>query len=274
MQAIAMPAFFFDLAWECHFIFLMSRVLEHLNALFRRRRLVVAVLVVLFCAGVVWTEHRTYWFARQLGAYLLLTNALRPQTGAVWQRIHARTQTQQNLDATDPMPIPLSGLPVAVARNRFECSRVPEIGEASYVAIYKTPLPDSDPNAQPLGDVIASLRAYRQGLSIVKALHLPDVHFHARVRNRFEHLYAEFGDGASDPDSLKAAVFAELATDLIPALRQRERAALIDAYQNGQVAQILLFRDLGHFRGELYRDEGHVPIAFEIDAKAVSEIVK
>ena len=268
----------FSLTWRGNAIlfFFINRVLEHINALFRRRRLVVAVLVALFCAGVAWSEYRTYWFARQLGAYLLSTNALRPQTGAVWQRIHARTQTQQNLDATDPMPIPQSGLPVAVARNRFECSRVPEIGEASYVAIYKTPLPDSDPNAQPLGDVIASLRVYRQGLSIVKALHLPDVHFHTRVRNRLDHLYATSADNpsASDPDSLKAAVFAELATDLIPALRQRERAALIDAYQNGRIAQILLFRDLGHFRGELYRAEGHAPIAFEIDAKAVSEIVK
>ena len=204
--------------------------------------------------------------------YLLSTNALRPQTGAVWQRIHARAQTQQNLDAADPMPIPQSGLPIAVARNRFECSRVPETGEASYVAIYKTPLPDGDPNAQALGDAIASLRAYRQGLGIVKALHLPDVHFHARVRDRFEHLYAGFGDGASD--SLKAAVFAELATDLIPDLRQRAHAALIEAYQNGEIAQIFLFRDLGHFRGELHRDEVPVPIAFEIDARAVSEIVK
>ena len=251
----------------------MTRLPENLKAIFCRRPVAtVLILVVLFCAGVAWSEYRTYWFARQLGAYLLSTNALRPQTGAVWQRIRARAQTQQNLDAVDPMPIPLSGLPIAVARYRFECSRVPEIGEASYVAIDKTPWPDGDPNARALGEVIASLRAYRQGLRIVEALHLPDVHFHARVRNRFDHLDAGFGDGASD--SVKAAVFAELATDLIPDLRQRERAALVDAYQNGRIAQIFLFWDLGHFRGELYRDEGHVPIAFEIDSRAVSEIVK
>ena len=243
-----------------------------------RRRPVAAVLIlfVLFCAGVAWSEYQTYWFARQLGAYLLSTNALRPQTGAVWQRIHAQEQTQQSMDETDPLPVPQSGLPVAVARNRFECSRVPETGEPNYVAIYKTPLPGGDPNAQPLGEVIASLRAYRQGLGIVKALHLPDVHFHARVRNRFDHLYATSADSlsASDPNSLKAAVFAELATDLISDLRQREQAELIDAYQNGRITQILLFRDLGHFRGELYREEGSAPIAFEIDAPAVAEIVK
>ena len=187
-------------------------------------------------------------------------------------------KSKRNKAWTKPIPCPSRnrGYRSRLPRNRFECSRVPETGEPNYVAIYKTPLPGGDPNAQPLGEVIASLRAYRQGLGIVKALHLPDVHFHARVRNRFDHLYATSADSlsASDPNSLKAAVFAELATDLISDLRQREQAELIDAYQNGRITQILLFRDLGHFRGELYREEGSAPIAFEIDAPAVAEIVK
>ena len=45
-----------------------------------------------------------------------------------------------------------------------------------------------------LGDVIASLRVYRQGLAVVKALHLPDVHFHAEVRKQIDYLYAQVGD--------------------------------------------------------------------------------
>ena len=251
--------------------------------------LVTLFLIAVLGAGVAWSEYQTNWFARRLGAFLLSTNALRPESGALWQDIQAQARTQQAIDTADPLQMPRAGLPHAVTSSRFEGSRVPESGVPSYVAIYRTPLPGVDLNARPLGDVIASLRVYRQGLAIVKALHLPDVHFHAEVRKQIDHLYTQVGDieavapdstaqadslGVIDPDSLKAAVFSELATTVIPDLRQREKDALIDAYQNGEIAQIFLYRDLGHFRGELFREGSQVPVVFEIEAGAVSEIVR
>ncbi|MCY3680773.1 MAG: hypothetical protein OXH16_05210 [Gemmatimonadetes bacterium] len=244
---------------------------------------VTLVLIALLGAGVAWSEYQTNWFARRLGAFLLSINALRPQSGALWQDIQAQVRTRQAIDASDPLPVPRAGLPDAVTYSRFEGSRVPESGVPGYVAIYKIPLPGVDLNTRPLGDVIASLRVYRQGLAIVKALYLPDVYFHAEVRRQIDYLYAQVGDieavapdtlGVTDPDSLKAAVFSELAAAVIPDLRRREKEALIDAYQNGQIAKIFLYRDLGRFRGELFREGSQVPVVFEIEAGAVSEIVE
>ncbi len=248
-----------------------------------RPLMVTLVLIALLGAGVAWSEYQTNWFARRLGAFLLSVNALRPQSGALWQDIQAQARIQQAIDASDPLPVPRSDLPDAVTRSRFEGSRVPEDGVPDYVAIYKIPLPSVDLNTRPLGDVIASLRVYRQGLAIVKALYLPDVHFHAEVRKQIDYLYAQVGDieavvpdtlSVTDPDSLKAAVFFELAAAVIPDLRQREKDALIDAYENGEIAQIFLYRDLGRFRGELFREGSRVPVVFEIEAGAVSEIVE
>ena len=268
----------------------MIRLPENIKVVLFRCRLrylcplvVTLILVALIGAGVAWSEYQTNWFARRLGAFLLSINALRPQSGALWKDIQAQARTQQAIDIVDPVPVPRAGLPDAVTRSRFEGSRVPETGVPSYVAIYKIPLPGVDLNTRPLGDVIASLRVYRQGLAIVKSLHLPDVHFHAEVRKHIEHLYAQVGDietvapdtlDVTDPDSLKAAVFSELATAVIPDLRRREKDALIDAYENGQVAQIFLYRDLGRFHGELFREGSQVPVVFEIEASAVFEIVK
>ena len=261
----------------------IKAVLSHFRVKYLRPLMVALLLIALIGAGVAWGEYQTNWFARRLGAFLLSINALRPESGAIWKDIQAQAQTQQAIDAADPLPVPRAGLPNAVTNSRFEGSRVPESGVPGYVAIYKIPLPGVDLNTRPLGDVIASLRVYRQGLAVVKALHLPDVHFHAEVRKQIDHLYAQVGDietvapdtlGATDPDSLKAAVFSELATAVIPDLRQREKEALIDAYENGQIAQIFLYRDLGRFRGELFREGSQVPVVFEIESSAVFEIVE
>lgn len=261
----------------------IKTVLSHFRVRYLRPLAVTLLLVVLIGAGVAWSEYQTNWFARRLGVFLLSTNALRPESGAIWKDIQAQARTQQAIDTADPLPVPRAGLPDAVTRSRFEGSRVPESGVPGYVAIYKIPLPGVDLNTRPLGDVIASLRVYRQGLAIVKALHLPDVHFHAEVRKQIDHLYAQVGDietvapdtlGITNPDSLKAAVFSELATAIIPGLRLREKDALINAYQNGEIAQIFLYRDLGRFRGELFREGSQVPVVFEIEASAVSEIVE
>lgn len=272
----------------------MMRFLKNIRAVscrvqYLRPLVAMLFLVMLIGAGVAWSEYQTNWFARRLGAFLLSTNALRPQSGALWRDIQAQARAQQAIDASDPLPVPRAGLPNAVTQSRFEGSRVPESGVPSFVAIYRTPLPGVDLNSQLLGDVITSLRAYRQGLAIVKALYLPDVHFHAEVRKQIDRLYAQVGDIETvmpdstaladslrvvDPDSLKAAVFFELATEVIPGLRLREKDALIDAYQNGQIAQIFLYRDLGRFRGELFREGSRVPVVFEIETDAVSEIVE
>ena len=271
-----------------HFCARFQRWLRRVRVALRRVKylrplMVTLALIALLGAGVAWSEYQTNWFARRLGAFLLSINALRPESGALWKDIQAQAQTQQAIDASDPLPVQRAGLPDAVTHSRFEGSRVPESGVPSYVAIYKIPLPGVDLNTRPLGDVIASLRVYRQGLAIVKALYLPDVHFQAEVRKQIDHLYAEVGDieavapdtlGVTDPDSLKADVFLEFATAIIPDLRLREKKALIEAYENGQIAQIFLYRDLGRFRGELFREGSQVPVVFEIEASAVSEIVK
>ena len=277
-----------------HFSARFQRWLRRMGVALRRVRylrplMVTLVLIALLGAGVAWSEYQTNWFARRLGVFLLSINALRPQSGALWQDIQAQARIQQAIDASDPLPVPRAGLPDAVTRSRFEGSRVPESGVPGYVAIYKIPLPSVDLNTRPLGDVIASLRVYRQGLAIVKALYLPDVYFHAEVRKQIDYLYAQVGDieivmpdstaladslRVVDPDSLKAAVFSELATEVIPNLRLREKDALIDAYQNGQIVQIFLYRDLGRFRGELFREGSQVPVVFEIEVAAVSEIVE
>lgn len=271
-----------------HFCARFQRWLRDVRVALRRVRylrslMVTLVLIALIGAGVAWSEYQTNWFARRLGAFLLSTNALRPESGAIWMDIQAQARTQQAIDTADPLPVPRAGLPDVVTNSRFEDSRVPESGVPDYVAIYKIPLPGVDLNTRPLGDVIASLRVYRQGLAIVKALHLPDVHFHAEVRKQIDYLYAQVGDieavapdtlGVTDPDSLKAAVFSELATAVIPDLRKREKEALIEAYENGEIPQIFLYRDLGRFRGELFREGSRVPVVFEIEAGAVSEIVE
>ena len=271
-----------------------TRFQHWLRAALRRVRylrslVVTLILVALIGGGVAWSEYRTNWFARRLGAFLLSTNALRPESGALWKDIQAQVRTQQAIDIADPLPMLRTGLSNAVTSSRFEGSRVPETGVPGYVAIYKIHLPGVDLNTRPLDDVIASLRVYHQGLAIVKALHLPDVYFHAEVRKQIDHLYAQVGDietvapdstawadslGVVDPDSLKAAVFLEFATAVIPDLRQRKKDALIDAYENGEIAQIFLYRDLGRFRGELFREGSQVPVVFEIEASAVSEIVE
>jgi len=273
----------------------MIQLLNNIKAVFSHPRIrpllpfaAALILIALLSVGAAWSDYHTNWFARRLGVLLLKSNSLRPQTGTLWKQILAQSQTQQNIDATDPLPIPQTGLPDPVVDNRFESSRVPETGPPGYVAIWKTPLLGVDPNTRPLSDVITSLRTYRQGLAIVKALHLPDVHFHGQIRKRVDDLYTQLGDiqtlapdttiqtdslGLLDPDSLKSAVFTELAANMIPDLRRSEKATLIDRYQNGQITQIFLHRDLGRFRGELHRDREQTPIAFEIDVNTISKIM-
>lgn len=244
--------------------------------------------LAVFGMGLAYSDYRTNWMARRLGTMLADANALRPQTGAVWQRIQAHEQTRETIDPGDiPVGDLQAGLPEAVRRNRFEMERTPDFGAPGYVALWKTPT-RQDVNDRSLEDITSSLRIYRQGLAIVEALHLPDARFHPQVRTQVENLYAQLGDlgalmpdtlmgVAGDtlmtlaPDSVKAAVFSEIAADIIPGLKAREKAALARDYKAGRIAQIFLHRDLGRYRGELHRDNDI--IEFDIDAEAMARIL-
>ena len=246
-------------------------------------------LLALFGAGLAYSDYRTNWMARRLGTILTDANALRPQTGAVWQHIQAHAQTREAIDPSDiPVHDLQSGLPEAMRQARFEIERTPDFGTPGYIALWKTPMPGVDVNDRALNDITRSLRVYRQGLALVEALDLPDVRFHPQVRSQVEHLYAQLDDlGAMMPDTLmgvdgdtltilapdaiKAAVFAEIAADIIPGLKAREKAALVRDYKAGRITQIFLHRDLGFYRGELFR--GSDILSFEINAETVVRIL-
>lgn len=246
-------------------------------------------LLALFGAGLAYSDYRTNWMARRLGAILTDANVLRPQTGAVWQHIEAHAQTREAIDPDDlPFQDLQAGLPEAVRQARFEIERTPDFGTPGHIALWKTPMPGVDVNDRALNDITRSLRVYRQGLALVEALDLPDVRFHPQVRSQVEHLYAQLDDlGAMMPDTLmgvdgdtltilapdaiKAAVFAEIAADIIPGLKAREKAALVRDYKAGRITQIFLHRDLGFYRGELFR--GSDILSFEINAETVVRIL-
>lgn len=245
-------------------------------------------LLALFGAGLAYSDYRTNWMARRLGTMLTDVNALRPQTGAVWQHIQAHAQTRETIDPDDlPVHDMQTGLPEAVRQNRFEIERTPDFGTPGYIALWTTPT-RQDVNDRALEDIAASLRVYRQGLAIVETLDLPDVRFHPQVHAHVDHLYAQLGDLSAimpdtllgiagdtlmtlAPDSVKATVFAEIAADIIPGLKTREKTALVRDYKAGRITQIYLHRDLGYYRGELHR--GHDIIGFDIGTEAISRLL-
>ena len=252
------------------------------------------VLTVSLMVALAAFDYKTNFFATRLGNLLVSTNRFRPEVGPVWQRIqaHARSRAiikeNETLSFTDIQ----KGLPDPIRQNRFESEIIPETGEPGYVAIWKTPTPNININDRLLNDIITSRRTFQRGLEIMNALALPDIHFHSRVRERVDHLYEQFQDldaGASDalaivegdtlealtPDSLKAAVFNELAAVMIPALRETEKSTLIRDYQDGRVLQLFLYRELGRYRGEIYRDIApETSIPFTIATVTVAQILE
>lgn len=247
-------------------------------------------LSLLLSLGVAVLDYQTNFIAKRLGKLLVSTNTLRPQVGNIWQRIEAQTRTQETIDNNETLSLNdiQKGLPDPIRQNRFESDVIPQTGTPSYVSIWQTPTPHTNINDRSLNDIIISRRIYQRGLAVINALTLPDIHFHNQIQMRLEQLYGQFDDlNTTDtlvivegdtletlaPDSLKAAVFNELATEMIPTLKQTEKNALLRTYQEGHITQLFLYRDLGRYRGEIYRNHApETPIPFTISTDAVAHI--
>jgi hypothetical protein len=249
-------------------------------------------LALLLTLGLAILDYQTNFIATRLGKLLVSTNRLRPQVGNIWQRIEAQTRTRKTIDENETLSLNdiQKGLPEPIRQNRFESEIIPETGIPGYVAIWKTPMPNTNINDRSLNDIITSRRIYQRGLAIMKALTLPDVHFHSQVRTRVEQLYEQLEDlstistdtlmivegdtlDALTPDSLKASVFNELAAEMIPALKETEKNTLMRTYQEGRIIQLFLYRDLGRYRGEIYRDKApETPVPFTVSTHAVAQI--
>jgi len=264
--------------------------------LIKRPEMMISVGLVglgftLFLALAV-LDYQTNFIATRLGKLLMASNPLRPQVGNIWQRIEAQARTQANIDKNETLSLNdiQKGLPDPIRQNRFESERIPDTGIPGYVSIWKTPMPNTNINDRSLNDIITSRRIYQRGLSVIQALTLPDVHFHSQVRARLEQLYAQFDDlnavatdtliiadgdtlEALAPEDLKAAVFDELAIEMIPTLKEKEKKAFLKNYQEGHTIQLFLYRDLGRYRGELYHEHApDTPIPFTISIEAVANI--
>ncbi len=248
--------------------------------------------ILLLILTVAILDYQTNFISTRLGKLLMASNPLRPQVGNIWQRIEAQTRTQESIDKNETLSLNdiQKGLPDPIRKNRFESEQIPDTGIPGYVSIWKTPLPNTNINDRSLNDIITSRRIYQRGLAVIEALTLPDVHFHSQVRARLEQLYAQFDDlnavatdtliiangdtlDALAPEDLKAAVFDELATEMIPTLKEKEKKAFLKNYQEGHTIQLFLYRDLGRYRGELYHDYApETPIPFAISTDAVANI--
>jgi hypothetical protein len=56
------------------------------------------ILLILLVTGILILEMRFDWVERILGAYLVTTNAARPESGAVWEKGHRARTAQINLE--------------------------------------------------------------------------------------------------------------------------------------------------------------------------------
>lgn len=273
------------------------RLYIHQTITLLKRPLVMVILgllslVFFLIATLAILDYQTNFIATRLGKLLVVSNRLRPQVGNIWQRIEAQTRTKKNIDKNETLSLNdiQKGLPDPIRHNRFESEQIPDSGIPSYVSIWQTPMPNTNINDRSLNDIITSRRIYQRGLAIINALILPDVHFHNQVRARLEHLYTQFDDlntvatdtlivadgdtlDALAPEALKTAVFNELAIEMIPTLREKEQKAFLKNYQEGHIVQLFLYRDLGQYRGEFYRDNApETPIPFVISTQAVANI--
>ena len=239
-----------------------------------------------------WIDYETNWVARRLGRFLVRTNHWRTETGDVWQRLEARSHALETLSTRDAEALRemADGLPGPVQQRRFQIERIPETGPPGYVGIWKTRLANADPDVRALGEVITSLRVYAQGRAVMANLALPDVHFHAQVQAQVAGWYTQLGeldlqadtliaaDGDTlhtlDPDSLRSAVFGELAVEIIPELKKKAEENLMRDYEAGRIGQIFLHRDLGRYRGELYREGAEqMPIHFKLGSEIVLQML-
>ncbi len=254
--------------------------------------LAIVCFFALLGIGAAWQDYQTNWFSRRLGAFLENINPMRLQTGSLWQQIQAQMHTQQTIKFQDmPLQEMQPGLPGPVRHNQFHLTCIPDIGMPGYVEIAKTPVLDVQISDRSLDEITTSLRIYKQGLSIIDSLKFLDEQFHAQIHAQVEQIYAQMGDintlsvpntpedveGDSllliDPDSVKAIVFAELAKQILPDLKQKEKAALLHDYNTNLISQLVLYRDLAGYRGELYRNNNDTPLSFEMDAETLLRIL-
>jgi hypothetical protein len=264
---------------------------------FVKRPSVIAIssllcLLLLLGVGLAVLDYQTNFIATRLGKLLVSTNPLRLQVGNIWQRIESQTRTQKTIDPNETLSLNdiQKGLPDPIRQNRFKSEVIPDTGIPGYVSIWKTPLPNTNINDRSLNDIITSRRIYQRGLAVIKALTLPDVHFHNQISTRVDQLYEQLGGlapmpadsllivegdtlDALAPDSLKASIFNEMASEMIPTLKKTEKNTFIRTYQEGQVIQLFLYRDLGRYRGEIYRTNApETPIPFTISTDDVAQI--
>jgi hypothetical protein len=249
-------------------------------------------LLLALVVGLSLLDNRTHVLSIQMGKLLAATNPLRPRVGSLWQRIEAQVRSRETITEKEVLNLDdlKSGLPTPIRENRFECEIIPDQGIPGYISIWKTPLPNTPIETRPLSDLIRSRRIYDRGLSVVEALTLPEALFHNQVSNQVDLLYKQFeevgttgidtlmtieGDTleALAPDSLRASLFTAIAAEMVPLLRNNRRTALIQTYREGGVIQILLYRDLGCYRGEIYRDAAHdMPLPFAISLADAARI--
>lgn len=237
------------------------------------------LLISLFAVFAACLEYRNDWIAGWVGIALDRTNARRARTGAIWKRLDARAVVKDTL-RTMEAPAVREGLPDAVAGARFDLERVPETGRPSLIAVWRTEL--STGASRDTRELIRSVSAYNQGLSLLKSASLPGARYQTLVQQRVDALYRHAGgtewraraDSLEIADSIRADVRERLAGDIVEHLRSDERNRLIEEYRSGRVSQIIVQSGLGSYHGELaYVDAERTSVIFELHPGAIEELL-
>ena len=239
---------------------------------FGNTALPVAGVLFLATLGALlfYIEYRSNRIARWVGEALDKMNDRRARTGAIWKQLDARAEVSDSLRTVET-PV-AGGLPQAVAAARFDMNRVPESGLPTLVAIWRTELSE-DARREPR-ELIGSVRAFKNGLSLLRMASLPDVRYRAPIRRRVDALYRHAGesewraeaDSMAIADSILADVRERLARDFIDHFRSDERHRLLKAYRSGRVSQILIQSGLGIYHGEMvYVDPERASVRFEVE---------
>ena len=216
-------------------------------------------------------EYRTNCIAIWVGEALDRNNSRRAMSGALWERLDARAQVRDSLQAVET-PV-VGGLPGAVAEARFDVDRVPESGMPSFVAVWRT---ERSRNTGPeTPELLKSVRAFNLGLSLLKSAVLPDLRFRDRIRRRVDALYRHAGgterrdeaDTVVVADSILADVRERLERVFVEQFRSEERNRLVEEFRSGRVRQILVQSGLGAYHGELvYVDPERAPVRFDVES--------
>jgi hypothetical protein len=237
------------------------------------------LLISLFAVFAACLEYRNDWIAGWVGIALDRTNARRARTGAVWKRLDARAVVKDTLRTIDAASV-REALPDAVAGARFHLERVPETGMPSLIAVWRTEL--STGASRDTRELIGSVGAFNQGLSLLKSAGLPEARYQILVQQRVDALYRHAGgtewraraDSLEIADSIRADVRERLAGEIVEQLRSEERNRLIEDYRSGRVSQMLVQSGLGSYHGELaYVDPERTSVIFELHPAVIAELL-